>query len=960
MSGRFNKSWVKLLAASDRKLQTAELEDIQTIVSNKAKDNFKYLYSQYNIIRGLVPQVKEVGPDRSDDPIEFNSESGFTYSTNTIAVSAGQVFIVLGEESYFVDIEAFEFEAKVFRGEFIPSGVTTASVVFNLYPEDSDEYNDPLLPGISLTRGAQRLKISYEIVINEDGYPICYVQEQGPGVKPIIYSYRNNKLTLTPSNAAIPKALGTTLQTYFREEQGNFISSGMTLDFYQGERVVVIQPGESYIDGCYKLLNHPIYVSVPPVEVETVFTIEMGSSYIPRLTKSPDGNPLLQSAFLNLGLLVVSRVGIKEIWKLSPSTNRAYTNSSIVNLIEQNLENIRDLADVVLSNQTTNAAYTRAIKLDGTVVDAFNSLKGSDINSLEFSATIDIDNRRLQPSSFNSIFTFLNTTVIDTATTQQVTKNLYPYYIAPVVAEQILINQDRVTSFLLLETNTTLTQSMVLNPNVIVADPTTKEFKSEITSLPSQDIIALQSIITVTVTGLPPKADNLIPKLDSVLISNVTLLGNTKTGSTLGSLMSADDGTVEFQFTIPQGIKCCDKTVSLTSTTISTSSILKYKPYFKSDYVDKKYELSNPYLNQTFSVATPAVITRVGVRIKSLLPSITLASLNVLEVYICETQGTTPAKPLSKALITVGDINQTFDSTRWTYVDLQFPAILETPGTYSLVVCPLVRGVEMWVADSSLPDFNLETNGSTSSIFNGQLFKYNSGQWSELVNKDIAFSLIKAQATNSTSTLEVSLSNPLGNFTSLLSAIPNLTPGSTSIDILYKEPTSKEYKRLGDEQLFPYDLPSVDLKFVLNSSPYLFPIIDSSSSYLITRANQLSSTWVSRSFDMGSPYTNVEVDLSYFLPRGNEITVSISSNDGQSWTTLESPVNPTDSSLLVDGNIPLYRGKFRAYNISSTVPYSSTDQLTNIVRTNLRIRIVLTLNNLFTQPYIQDLTAITY
>ncbi len=959
MSGRFNPSWIKLLAASDRKLQTAELEEIQTIVSNKTKDNFKYLYSQYNIIKGLIPEVKEVGPPLPE-PYLYTPEDGELRSINRIRVSAGQVFIVIGEESYFVDIEAFEFDANVFRGDFVPSGVTTASVIFNLYTEDTDEYNDPLLPSISLTKGAARLKISYEIVINGDGYPICYVQDQGIAINPIVYSYRNNKLTLTPSAAAVPKALGNTLQTYFREEQGNFISSGMTLDFYQAQRIVVIQPGEAYIDGCYKLLNHPTYVSVPDVAMETVFIIEISSSYVPKLTKSPDGNPLLQSSLLNLGLLIVSKVGAKETWKLVPSTNRAYINSSIINLIDQNLDNIRDLADIVLSNQSTNAAYTRAIKLDGTVVDAFNSLRGSDVNSLEFSATIDIDNKRLQPSSFNSIFTFLNTNVIDGATTQQITKNLYPYYIAPVISEQILINQEKVTSFLVLKTNTTPIQSMVLDPKVIVADPTTKEFKSEITALPSQNITALQSIITVTITGLPAKADNLIPKFDAVLINNLSLLGNTKIGSTLGSLMASDDGTVEFQFTIPQNTRCCDKTVSLTSTTVSTSAVLTYKPYFKSDYVDRKFELSNPYFNQTFSVSTPTILSKVGVKIKSVPPSITLSTLNILEIYICKTQGTTPSKPISKATLTLGDINQSPEGTRWTYIDLQFPAVLETAGTYSVVLCPLVSGVEAWIADSSLADFNLQTNGINSTIFNGQLFKYEGGQWSELVNKDIAFSLVKAQAANSTSTLEVSLSNPLGNFTSLLSALPTLTPGSTSIDILYKEPTATEYKPLKSEQLFSYDVPSVDLKFVLNSSRDLFPILDSSASYLITRANQLSSTWISRSFDVGNAYTNVEVDLSYFLPRGNEIVVSISSNDGQSWTTLEPPTNLTDSSLLVDGNIPLYRGKFKAYNISSTIPYLSDTQSTNIVRSNLRIKIVLILSNLLTQPYIQNLTAITY
>jgi hypothetical protein len=956
MSGRYNNQWKRLLSVSDRKLQTAEIEDIQTIINNNVKDNFNYLYYFYDVVKGLIPEVKVVGEEFS-----------------TINCSSGQVFVTINNQSYFVDIDSFELTLPVIRpplpNGFMPENYTKVGVLFQISDIDSVEYNDPNLQYISQTPGAGRRVISYQITIdNDNAYPLFVVQSQGQSTKPILLSYRSQVLTRDPSNELIPKKLEKSIQRYFYEEQGNFISSGMNISGSLTSRTVSIQPGEAFIKGSYKLLNYPLVVSIPdiPDNSEYVFAVQITKDLIPTIdiyqTQSAQFIPLdSEYGDLIVGYIIASRSS-PERWTVLQSTNRAYSNSSLLNLIQQNIENVRSLADIVLANQTANAAYSQGIRITGTFVEAFNTLSNSDFNSIEFSASLDTQNSRLYHGSSNLILSLLNANILDSQTANIKTNNLLPYYISPKLSKQILLTQERVTSSIQLNRFKTTVQSTTLIPNVVYADPQTNGFKAQFNpSSDSEDLQLLEIPIYVKVSGLPAFADNLVPRFDSTVINNVTVLGLTKLGSTLGSLRADEDGVVEFQFNIPPNTPAASKTISLSSPTINSNSTLYYKPYSESRFCPEDQTSINSALYQTFLTTTPVVITEVGIKIKSLLPSITTANLKILELSICELSNGAPTRVLGKTTINLGDVKQSATGSLWTYKELDFPAILENPKTYCLTVSPLVSGVEVWTADSSLPDINTQSRGSISRVFEGQLFSYEEPSWREITNNDLCFSLISSTASNSTSTVEFRLANPLENFSNVLYSLPKRTPGSTSIDLFYKEPNSQVYIAARSNNIkFQDNIPHIDIRINFNSTNNLFPILDSSATWFILKSPNEVSSWISRSYDSGTSYTNAEVELSYYLPRGNDISVSISSNDGETWDALTGPTNPTDSFFLVDGNIPLYRSSFSSTSLSTTVVSNRTGQRTFITRRSVRIRVTLTSTNSLTQPYISQLSTITY
>ena len=84
---RYNSTWKKILFRPDKKSQSAEFNEIQSLINYQHTQAFEYLFSVYRIIKGLKLTV-----------------NSFTSTGYVIKVGAGQVFIRKNDRGYFIDI----------------------------------------------------------------------------------------------------------------------------------------------------------------------------------------------------------------------------------------------------------------------------------------------------------------------------------------------------------------------------------------------------------------------------------------------------------------------------------------------------------------------------------------------------------------------------------------------------------------------------------------------------------------------------------------------------------------------------------------------------------------------------------------------------------------------------------------------------------------------------------------
>ena len=163
---RYNPTWKKILFRPDKKSQSAEFNEIQSLVNYQQTQAFEYLFSVYRIIKGLKLTV-----------------DSFTPTGYIIKVGAGQVFFRKDDRGYFIDIPETTVICPYSERTYIGVNPKFTTVT---------NFKDPLTGGkLFGDLGADRLTVEGEVVVNEDSFPIGVVQGSSINEYPVIFYYKD-------------------------------------------------------------------------------------------------------------------------------------------------------------------------------------------------------------------------------------------------------------------------------------------------------------------------------------------------------------------------------------------------------------------------------------------------------------------------------------------------------------------------------------------------------------------------------------------------------------------------------------------------------------------------------------------------------------------------------------------------------------------------------------------------
>ena len=928
---RFNSTWKKILFRPDFKSQSTELNELQSLINYQYTQAFDFLFSNYKVIKGLNISV-----------------DSFTSVGYKLKVSSGQIFVILQNKGYFINIPDNYCE-------FSYNSRTSIGININLTYLTNDDYlRDPITGGpLCGDKGADRLVISTNLVLDQDSFPIAIAQGRGIGEYPYIFYYSPSGYSLQYDSNYIPGILADYLALRLYEESGDFIGEGLRLSISSSTSFTV-SAGYAYIKGykvdlCFPFsYNLPSYTSIP----YSVYLTNYGAIIV-------DSNP--PKSIENTILIGIVQY-INNSYFSVPTNNRTLTNSDIELLISQSQTNQDNFASFLLNNSLTNTNVTNSNILSGFLIDSFTNLNNSDVNALNYNASIVPTYGILRPGFKSTYINFNNTTSSNLLFSNIVNKQSSPYYLAPTISESVVINQNRATSFLPL-TNTITTASISVNPPNGTPDTTTSSFNSitDILPLNSYLLTPTNSITTVTSTlntilvtvngvGFGNATDNLAITFGNIAISQFTIITGNQ-GSTNQTIQADETGSISFSFNLPGNLLLQDYIIQVSNGTIQASCSFRSQ---QTNLVNLAYTGN---IGQTFTIDSPIVVSKVNLALRQ-VPTFISANLNLLLVSIVTTSNGIPTNNiLGQGILNLNSVTTSADGSSFSTITFDIPITLPNSGQYAIVISSLASAqpLQFYYADSSQQSLNSISISGDQPLIGGNLLLCVQGTWTNQPNQDLTFQLIQAVPSTANSECTFTISNPLGNINFINRSISELAPCNTQINYLYKNNLGN-WIPLNSSQPIQGDVNSVDIKIVLSGNSVEFPIALLNQSYFNIYSNLTDSVWISKTSQYTSGYTNVEVQFDYYQPTGTTIIISFTSNNGQTWELLT-----RGTSVLSNGNIPLYTATWAANNINPTTTTTDiTGATATILRTSIALKVEFTTTDASTVPYVMNLKGVVY
>lgn len=952
INNRFDpdKGWQRVLFRPDKKSQVAELHELQSLLNYQQMMNFSYLYREYSITQPFTVSAVQLGEE-----------------SLTVRVSKGQVYIKTTEGGYFIDVAEQDLtiaaDTKTYIG-LIPEFSTLG---------DSEDLKDPITGGwFSGDDGAHRLKLSYKLVLNQDSYPIAIVQGFGASYIPSVFYYSEGGFSRQMDKAAIAAGLKAILARRWFEESGNFAAHGLEITINLN-RYLAVSPGVAYILGRRVELTYGYHVALPKLRLTQTPTAQIYKVY---LTVTGDifvlsDNTVPEHSFL-LGTVLVDHDN--ERYQIIPTLDRSIPNSDLRLISDQNHANELAVSQIALDRQAADEAANRRIELSGILTDLFSSLAKSDINHQLYSATLNPAKYLLRGGLSSQTLNFSNLEVMGSTNINLISESERGIYLTASLSNRTLISQTKATSWVALTSVPTTRAAMSITPERGVPDTTSKEYSLvSLSDIPtSQGLVSttvttnislkLQAtIVTVNCFGFPANADNLALSFGNVRIVEFTKLNGTSDGTGFATVKAKSDGTVSLSFRIPLNLEAKDYVINLTNGVSSAAAVFALSSLTQpstSNIPPLAYQTSAAAIAQTFDIGSPLVISGVRLAFRK-VPQIQENGLYACVVSLVKTNAGVPtSEVLTQATLPLTSLNTSGNSSVWTDVTFRKPAIVESAGQYALVVSPLVQGAEIYIAsvnERSLIDGSIS---STQPLLGGNLLVAQGTGWQAKADQDLKFELIQGVPGGIDSELIVKVNNPLTAFNGLLCSLPYQAPAGTDVQLYYKDGGWKPFRNL---QQFQTANQSVELKIALKNTSTLCPVLEVGNAAFVTQTNAKSSIWISRTVEYDFSYTNLEVKFQYYCPIGANITCFFSSNAGETWEPLPIQGSWRDPNTLVDGNIPLYLGTFKATNLSRAVSVSDIHGNTSTyLRKKLTIRIDFDTKDTTLVPYIKRLSLITY
>ena len=463
-----------------------------------------------------------------------------------------------------------------------------------------------------------------------------------------------------------------------------------------------------------------------------------------------------------------------------------------------------------------------------------------------------------------------------------------------------------------------------------------------------------QKDVTFTVKGLSPNDNNLYLLFDGVR-APITPASGYRKGSEPGTIMSDAKGTAKGTFTIPPGIRCGNREVTLknaNSTSTATYSAHGRKKttteiIFKTRVT---VNLVDP-LAQSFQYDENRTITSVGLHFASKGDR---NSNVVVQIRGMGDQGFPNKTVYAETVLNADDIKVSNNASAETRVYFEDPMMAEAGKEYAIVIITENSDYTMWVGTRTKPKIDKPNEVISGNPYvQGVLFSSsNASTWTPHQNSDLKFNVYTAKF-NKTATIEFDpIKKVKGDRIVLMSTY--LTPDNTGcsweckiiFDNMSNDVTfdSLQWQPIGNYQ--DIDLSAVarevKLKATFDSNKYISPFMTVSDLTFTTFLTQLSGSYIGRAIDMSeAPYNTIRFSYEAFLPKGTKVVPKYSSDNGKTWKTFSSRPQVKQSN-----------NEFYRYTIDEKVKDKGTN-------TQLQVRLDLSTENSFLRPRVRRLMVTT-
>lgn len=458
--------------------------------------------------------------------------------------------------------------------------------------------------------------------------------------------------------------------------------------------------------------------------------------------------------------------------------------------------------------------------------------------------------------------------------------------------------------------------------------------------------------INFTVTGLHPNADNLYVLFDGIRCPIVphTDRGFTK-GSESGTIRTNAKGRAEGHFTIPAGVRCGTREVTIRNdeSVASTSYSAHGRKKTVQDVIIRTrvtINLVDP-LAQSFQFLDNRTISSLGLYFASKGDKNSNVTIQIREMG---DQGFPTKVICAETVLNAEDIKISNDASAETRVYFDDPMMAQAGKEYAIVVITENDEYTMWIGTRTQPKIDKPKETiSGNPYLEGVLFSSsNASTWSVHQNSDMKFGVYTSRYEEN-GTIEFDpIENVEADRVVLMSSY--LTPENTGCfweaKIIFEDMDEGvtfdmlTWQPIGNYQDIDLGAKArqIKLRATFKSNRYISPLLSSSDLTFTTFLTELTGSYVGRAIDMSeAPYNTIRISYEAFLPQGTKVTPKYSTDNGSTWKTF------TKSPDVRRANTEFYR-----YVIEEKVKSSGTYD-------NFKVRLDLETQNSFLRPRIRRL-----
>lgn len=460
--------------------------------------------------------------------------------------------------------------------------------------------------------------------------------------------------------------------------------------------------------------------------------------------------------------------------------------------------------------------------------------------------------------------------------------------------------------------------------------------------------------VEFTVKGLNPNDNNLYLLFDGVRVPVTPATGYRK-GSDDGTIMTDAKGTAKGTFTIPPGIRCGNREVTLkneNSTSATTYSAQGRKKTVTDIIIRTRVtvNLVDP-LAQSFQYEENRTISSLGLYFASKGDK---QSNVTIQIRGMGDQGYPNKTIYAETVMNADDIKVSNNASAETRVYFDDPMMAEGGQEYAIVIITENADYTMWVGTRTKPKIDKPNEViSGNPYLEGVLFSSsNASTWTPHQNSDLKFGIYTSKF-NETATIEF---EPIKDVSAdrIVLMSTYLTPDRTGCfweaKILFDDmASSTTFDQLAWQPIGNYQDTElmglgkqVKLKATFYSNRFISPIMSSNDLTFTTFLTELSGSYIGRAIDMSeAPYNTIRFSYEAFLPKGTKVVPKYSADNGKTWKTF------TEAPKTKRAN-----NEFVQYTIDEKVKATGT-------YTQLQVRLDLSTENSFLRPRVRRLMVTT-